>query len=551
MWALRAAVAASLILVALCAPVPVTPELPFGHWALLPPAIALAVVLLSQRIIAALLSAVLVGSVIQAAGPFGVVDGLRRYFLDNLVAPHRLCVFGFSACMLGAVEAMRTSGGTDAVVSWVRQTLDSRRKVKLGAAFSGILIFFDDYANSMIIGPTFQSLTDGYRISREKLAYIVDSTAAPVAGLSLLSTWVAYEISVLDDALVQTGLEQGAYALLVQALPLRFYCLFSLLLVFLICWSERDFGSMRSAELAALAETRVSVPPRAEVTGKKRDFVVPIFALFVAVALGLFIDGGGLPRALAEPAALLHASFWRTTLSSVTHSVVVLFLSSALTAGLAICIPLLRTKGSGAILRNQTRAFRRGARSSFFPMLVLLHAWAIGAVCTDLHTGESIALLISQGLPDVLVPVVTFLAAALVSFMTGTSWGTMAILVPAAVPLGHATGDPALLVLTVAAVLDGAIFGDHCSPISDTTIMSATCSGCSNLTHVRTQLPYALLAMVFAALAGYLAVASGLAPWLAYLLGTGALWGSLCLLAAPLPRTAPGSTGSQPLRNGL
>jgi Na+/H+ antiporter NhaC len=240
----------------------------------------------------------------------------------------------------------------------------------------------------------------------------------------------------------------------------------------------------------------------------------PVSLVVVATLVGLVIDGGGARTLSAQPWRGVSLAFWRETLGASENNTQVLFIAAALGASCAIVLPALRkdlTLGKGA------RAFAQGVRAGLYAIVVLLLAWALAQVCKDLGTGPVVITALGKSLPSAAVPAATFLAAAAVAFATGTSWGTMAILIPTALPIAYELGGMPLLILTVASVLDGAIFGDHCSPISDTTLMSSIAAGSDHLDHVSTQMPYACVVMAIALIGGYLPVALGAPLWLAYL----------------------------------
>jgi Na+/H+ antiporter NhaC len=388
-------------------------------------------------------------------------------------------------------------------------------------------------------------------VSREKLAYLVDSTAAPVSGLILLSTWVGYEVGLLGDVAKTLGMRETGYALLFAALPFRFYCALTLVFVFASSAAGRDFGPMLAAERRALdqgkllrdgaqplgeADPRHAAPPE-DKPHRWINAALPIVAVVIGTLAGFVADGGGWPRLSAAPGSLVSFSFWRETLSASENNVVVLFWAALSGAAIAILLPVLQRvlTPSDAFV-----SFGRGVRAGTYAAAILLMAWALAQVCKDLGTGPLVVGALGGALPPFVIPAMTFLAAAAVAFATGTSWGTMAILIPTAVPLAHAVGGTPLMLLCMAAVLDGAIFGDHCSPISDTTLMSSIATGCDHIDHVATQLPYAFVVMIVAVSFGYIAVALGGPIWLSYLLGVSTLLVVLFSFGRKLPIRQPG-----------
>ena len=544
-----AAALVGLLLLALL-PVFVTdatgPEGQVFRWtALVPPLVAIVLALVTRTLLPSLGLAIVAGALLRHGPVMGVPLGLRDYAWNNLLDKSHLYILGFTLALLGMVQVTARSGGARGIVLAVARWVRSARSTRVATSVMGLLVFFDDYANCMLVGPTMRPLADKFRVSREKLAYLVDSTAAPVSGLVLLSTWVGYETGLLGDVAKTLGLGQTGYALLFAALPLRFYCAFTLIFVFASAALGRDFGPMLAAERRAHEEGKLMrdgaaplgetdpehTAPPADQPHRWVNAAVPIAVVVVATLVGFVIDGGGTPRVSAQPSVLLSYTFWRETLSASENNVIVLFWAALGGALVAIVLPAAQRVLS---LGSGTLAFARGVRAGLYAAFVLLFAWGLAQVCKDLGTGPIVVAALGDKLPAVAIPIVTFLASAAVAFATGTSWGTMAILIPTAVPLAHAAGGEALMLMAMASVLDGAIFGDHCSPISDTTLMSSIASGCDHIDHVYTQFPYALTVMLVALGAGYTAVALGAPLLLAYALGPLAIVLVLVLLGRPI-----------------
>lgn len=493
-----------------------------------PPISALALALITRKPALALSLGALLGVWLLAQTGTGIGVSVHKYWLSSFVDVWHLSVMGFALVLLGLVQVMTRSGGTSSLLTLAVRRIRSRRGAKMGTAVAGLCVFFDDYANALVVGPTLRPLTDRFGVSRQKLAYLVDCTAAPVAGLAIMSTWVGYEVGLFQTVAQEAGLERGGYSLLLAALPYRFYCIFALLLVFVSSWWERDFPAMHRAELAAGA-TRSPNSDRQSIAAdvqKWPNAVAPLATLLGSVPLGLLIDGGAVAALQIAPARLLEFSLYREALMASEHNVQVLFLSGIFAATVACVLPLIRGDASAIQL---SRAFAKGVKIGVQPLVILVSAWALAGACKDLGTGAFLVDQLQGGLSAGWLPLGSFLLSALVAFCTGTSWGTMAIVVPTVAPVAFAAGGEPLLVIVLASVLDGAIFGDHCSPISDTTVMSCVATGCQLMAHVATQLPYAVCAMMSAAVCGYALVAHGGNIALAYFLGVvlqiGALWG--------------------------
>lgn len=507
----------------------------FGGLALVPPVLATVLAAVTRRLMLSLLTGIVVGGVFLH-GPLGALPALgAEHVVGRLSSPWHLQVLGFTCLLLGMVRVTTASGGAQAVVDRVCGWVRSARSTQVATVLLGGLVFFDDYANCMLVGPTVRPLSDRHRVSREKLAYLIDSTAAPVAGLVLVSTWVGYEAGLFRQASEELGLGVGGYALLYSALPFRFYCVFALVTALVCAASGRDFGPMLRAERRARAggaapsegDERLSSPAETDSTSlvpperrRARHAVVPLGVLLGAALVGFVVDGGGWQQILVEPSAFFTLGFWARSLTEGEHQASVLFLSSLCAAVTAVLLPVLE----GALsLRASGRALLSGVRSALGAVTILLAAWALAGVCKDLGTGRTLIDLVGGHLPALLVPAASFLLASAVSLSTGSAFGTMALLIPVSLPLAHATGSMELVVLTAASVLDGAIFGDHCSPISDTTVMASIGAGSDHMSHVVTQLPYAAVTMLTALCVGYLPAALGWPPWSSYLAGAALL----------------------------
>lgn len=507
--------------------------------AMVPPLVAVVTTLATRRLLPALGGAVLVGALLRYKTEV-FTEGAKVYVWNNVTDSAHLSILGFTLALLGMVQVISRAGGTSGIVESVTRYIRSARSTELGAAFMGLFVFFDDYANCMLVGPTMRPLTDRWHVSREKLAYIVDSTAAPVAGLAIISTWIGHEMGLLDAQARALGLDLSGYSLVLSALPFRFYCVFSLIFVFASASMGRDFGPMLKAQRRARHHQlplRPGARPMAQATStlmsppedkphRARNALIPIGVVVLMAMGGFIVDGGGLPKLSAAPGQLLSLSFWRDTLGASENNVRMLLLAALTGSFVAMLLPLTQ----GVLSLGQTlKAYVMGARHGLTAVVVLLLAWALASVCSDLGAQDVLGATLRGNIAVWVVPLATFGLAAVIAFATGTSWGTMSILIPIAVPLAHSMGGMPLMILTGAAVLDGAIFGDHCSPISDTTLMSSIASGSDHLDHVETQLPYAAFVMLVAAGVGYLPIALGAPSWVPYVLGTAIIIGGLRL----------------------
>jgi Na+/H+ antiporter NhaC len=504
-------------------------------WSLLPPLIAISLALAFHDVLIALVMGVWIGTTMvadgnPAAGLFRLID---TNVLDALIEPDHMSIIIFSMLLGGMVGVMSKSGGTIGVVRALEPLATTPRRAQIVTWVMGVLIFFDDYSNTLIVGNTMRPVTDRHRVSREKLAFLVDSTAAPVACVAVVSTWIGYEVSLVGDALTKMGSDLNPFAIFLASIPFAFYPVFALAATFCVAVSGRDWGPMRRAEQRA-AEGEVmsedaqplanydesDLAPEDGIECRWWNAVVPVLLVVATTFVGLFLTGR--ESLLADGDSSLSLS--RVIGASDPFTVLMWASFSGLVAAIVLAV------GQGILeVRESLAAAVSGFKSMFMAFVVLTLAWSLGQVCNDLATAGFLKGAVGPHLAPAAIPMAVFLVAAAVSFATGTSWGTMAILTPLAVPLVLEAAPNSLHVLaaTVAAILGGAVFGDHCSPISDTTILSSMASGCDHVDHVRTQLPYALFAATITLCVGYLPFAlGGIPPWISLVVGTAvvAVW---------------------------
>jgi Na+/H+ antiporter NhaC len=498
-----------------------------SFWSLLPPFLAILLAISLGQTIPALLMGVLFGAILVGGGPFsGLKVFVGKYiFHQALGEEFKLQILGFIVLLSTAVGLMTKAGGIEGLVLLVRRFAKTARSSQIVAWVMGLLIFFDDYANTIVVGSTMRPLLDRMKVSREKLAYIVDSTAAPVAGLSALSTWVAYEISQFSSRLPEVTAPNGlpytqemGFSVFLQTLPFRFYCIFTLFFVVATVLFKREFGPMLFAERrarrtgqvlrkgakpmisAALTEAKMKEGAQA----RWELGLLPVLAL-LGVTIWQILSTG-----ITSLQAAGTTTYGISDILGAADSSWAILMGATAAVILAALLPLLRgTLDLGEVLVTGIRSMR----ALWFAVVILVLAWCIGFVCDDLGTAHYLVAMTSNGFPAPLLPSILFLLACLIAFATGSSWSTMAILLPNVVLLAHnlgtasGFGGPALMVLSIGAVLEGSIFGDHCSPISDTTVLSSVASASDHLDHVQTQIPYASLTMVASLLFGYLPVA--------------------------------------------
>ncbi|MEN6428979.1 MAG: Na+/H+ antiporter NhaC family protein [Phycisphaerales bacterium] len=498
----------------------------FPWYSIIPPALAIILAFLTHHVILSLGVALLVGgllSIVPAdAGRLAAwAQGLGAtggYLAGTLGDRTNLLILSFIPPIFTMVEIIMASGGFLGIVAWLLRWIRSTKSAQLATSLLGVVCFIDDYANAIIVGSMMQPITDRFRISREKLAFLVDATSAPVSGLAIVSTWIAYEVGLFADVSEQLGLGKTGYAMFFDALSFRFYCLLMLGFMFSQILLGRDFGPMRGAEERARGNCAPSGrDPQGGVSpapvGRAINALLPLGGLVTFHLTGLWLDGGGIAK-FAGIHSLASVDYWREVISAAKHSNHML-LSAAL---FGIVLALLCGGLTGSLRRSAIPGcVWRGVKRASLPAVVLTLAWSLKSCCDDLGTGQFLTGLLAERIPPHLFPPLLFLVACIVSFATGTSWGTMAILIPTALPTAFALDGNTYgltTMVSLAAVLDGAIFGDHCSPISDTTILSSTASSCGLLEHVRTQLPYSLTVAAVAVLCAYIPSALGLNPLL-------------------------------------
>ncbi len=530
----------------------------YGVWTLIPPLLALLLAFLTRNVILSLFLGVLSGTwmvAIVSGDLLGSITGAffnsTDYFIGTLADRWDAGII-MQVLVIGALIALITRmGGMRAIADLVVKIAKGPRSAQITMWISSWVIFFDDYANALIIGPIMRPLCDKYRISREKLAYIVDSTAAPVAGIMLISTWIGTELVNINEGLAIAGVTGvTAYGIFIDTIPYRFYNIMALFFVFATAFLLRDFGPMLKAEVRART-TGETINPGSEVmetekvvdeekeeikenygilkTSKKVtppniwNALIPVGVLIISAVVLFYTNGA----AAVGAEALEGLSFFEAVREAYSNSdaSIVLF-----QAGLLACIVAIIMGFFEKIftLKDGIETWAHGMKSMLFVCIVLILAWSIGSVIGDLGTAHFLVSNLSDVLPQFIVPALIFIIAAVVSFATGTAYGTMAILLPLCIPLAAAivgitgmeitsSGDAYVYILMCSsAVLTGAIFGDHSSPISDTSILSSMGAGCSLLDHVITQIVYAVTVGVVV-IAGYILVGLGLNVWITLL----------------------------------
>ncbi|WP_087025979.1 Na+/H+ antiporter NhaC family protein [Thaumasiovibrio subtropicus] len=423
--------------------------------------------------------------------------------------------------LLGMMTALLTlSGGTRAFAEWAQTRIKSKRGAKLLTAFLGVFIFVDDYFNSLAVGSISRPVTDRYYVSRAKLAYLLDSTAAPMCVLMPASSWGAYIITVIGGILVTHNVtEYSALSAFVTLIPMNFYAVFALLLVFAVAWYQIDVGPMRRHEQVAQrgqgynenddasSDLNDELGITESAKGRVSDLLMPIIVLIAATVFFMVFTGYQSLANDGEAFSLLGA-FEETDVGMSLFWGGLIGLAAAL-------VPVLRQK---LPMGDVTATLWIGAKSMFGAILILFFAWSIGSVIGDMETGKFLSTLVEGSVNPAFLPVILFLLAGVMAFSTGTSWGTFGIMLPIAGDMAAAT-EIALMLPMLGAVLAGSVFGDHCSPISDTTILSSTGARCNHIDHVQTQLPYAVASAIVASV-GFVVLGFTLSLFTAFIAAT-------------------------------
>ncbi|MFQ5823094.1 MAG: Na+/H+ antiporter NhaC family protein [bacterium] len=490
-----------------------------GILSLLPPLFAIALAFAARQVLLSLFCGIWLGAFfIFDYNPFlGFMKTVDTYLIHSLADSDHASVLIFSLTLGGMIGVISKSGGTQGIVQKLSKYANHPRGGQLATWAMGIFIFFDDYANTLIVGNTMRPFTDRLKISREKLSYIVDSTAAPVASLALVSTWIGFQIGLIDQAFKSLNVSHNAYHIFLQSIPYATYSILAIVFVFLIGITLRDFGPMLQAEIRAETYGKVLRDDAQPLTDSAAldivadkdtplrwyNALIPILIVILVTLLGLYFNGR---EALGEAAKTAPLG----KIFGEADSFAVLMWASF--SGLFVAMILALTQKILNIIESINAAIN-GYKSMLLAAMILILAWAIGDICNHLHTADYVVELSKGILSPHFIPFVTFVIAAFISFSTGTSWATMAILTPIVVPIAFNLPIESgmsdfisheILIGTIGAVLSGSVLGDHCSPISDTTILSSMASAADHVDHVRTQLPYAILVGIIASFSGYL-----------------------------------------------
>ncbi len=499
-----------------------------GLWySIIPPVLAILLAFVTHNVLLSLGTAIIVGGLLSQAkaytsNPLAIFTAMKTaatFVTGSVTSIENLWILSFVVLIFIMLKILIVSGGFNGLVRLTAKIVTGKKTAQLVTALLGVCFFIDDYANAIIVGSAMRPITDRFRISREKLAFIVDATSAPVTGLAVISTWIATEVSLFETVANELGINKSGYSMFFDAIRFRFYCVMMLIFMFLHILMNIDFGPMKTAEKNADSSGNFDNQKNntnsisSDVTGLQRmgkpiSAIVPIVGLLIFHITALWIGGGGLEK-ISTGLSPLSLAYWRQTISDADSTKILAFSSTfgiCLAAVFALFVEKIKIT---AILK----AALASLKNSYLPVSILILAWSLKKACDLLGTGDFLVSILADNIPPLFFPALVFFVASITSFATGTSWGTMAILIPTAIPVAFALDGNSYgltTMISLGAVLDGAIFGDHCSPISDTTILSSISSRCELIQHVRTQLPYSLSIAALAFLCGYLPAALGL-----------------------------------------
>ncbi len=477
----------------------------YGWLSLIPPLIAITLAITTKEVYSSLILGVLSGYIIYVnfapaeiwstlavkSRIMGPISETINSMLNAAGTRENLSLLFFLSILGGLVAILTCAGGSRAFARWASNKIKTKRGAQMSTFALGVVIFIDDYFNALTVGSVMGPITDRYNISRAKLAYIIDATAAPVTVLFPVSSWVATVISMIDPTLRQCGYETQGLAAFLASVPYNFYAWLTLFMVVLVSLTGADFGLMKKFEDQAREHGTESVNVDESMRGDLAslkisdkasvwDLISSIVVLVALAIISMIYTGGFFEGGMTFAEALGNCD---SSLALVYAGIGTVLFS------LVLFVP----RGLLSI-RQFLDAFIQGMKMMVGPVLLLILAWTMGNVLGEgcLNTGNYVAELARGALPGWLLPVMIFVLSAFIAFTTGVSWGTMAIMLPTSIAVCTAV-DPSYIFAVIGATLAGSVFGDHCSPLADTTIMSSAGAGCIHLDHVMSQLPYALL----------------------------------------------------------
>ncbi|WP_099346359.1 Na+/H+ antiporter NhaC family protein [Clostridium tertium] len=509
----------------------------YGLLTLIPPVVAIVLAFLTKNVIISLFIGTLSGTFLVQLVDNSFLSAIVQSFLDfvsrilnSLADPWNAGIILQVLVIGGVIHLVAKMGGAKAVAEALARKAKTAKSTQVVTLLLGLAVFFDDYANSLIVGPIMKPVADKMKISRERLAFIIDATAAPIAGLAIVSTWIGLEVGLINDAFINgIGQEVDAFGVFLQTIPYRFYNILILVFVFITSILLKEFGPMYRAEVEArrrglsFEEEEVAsdsnmdhdeLEPKEGIKLSIWNAIIPIGVLVITALLCFYFSGysaimGGEDVALQGIMTNSPLSFKAIQEAFSASDASVALFQSALVASIVSIIMGVAKKIF--TVSEAIDTWIDGMKPLLITGVILLLAWSLSSVIKDLGTAKYLVSLLSGSLPNFLLPSLIFILGAIISFATGTAYGTMGILMPLAIPLAYSMNpDMCYVIVSTSAVLTGAIFGDHCSPISDTTILSSMGAGCNHIAHVNTQMWYALFIAAITILFGYIPAGFGL-----------------------------------------
>ena len=459
----------------------VSPALYATFWALIPPIVAIALALLTKEVYSSLFIGIFIGGLFYSN--FSIEGALNHILTDGIVNvlsdKYNVGILVFLVVLGAIVSLMNATGGSSSFGEWTEKRISTRKGAQFLTIILGLIVFIDDYFNCLTVGSVMKPISDKYKLSRAKLAYLIDSTAAPVCIIAPISSWAA----------AVTGFVPGAdgFQVFIQAIPYNFYAFLTIFMMFAITWMDFDFGPMKTHEENAKNGDIYTTPERPydniashEVSGKGNvnDLVIPVLILILFCAAGMLYSGGFFTGVgFIEAFSGSDASFGLSLGSMIALVLIILFYITRRVLSFHECMECIP----------------EGFKSMVSAILILTFAWTLKSMTDSLGASAFVEEVMKNTTGQFMnfVPAVVFVVGCALAFATGTSWGTFGILIPIVVSVfvGH---DKTMMIISISACMAGAVCGDHCSPISDTTIMSSAGAQCSHINHVNTQMPYAM-----------------------------------------------------------
>ena len=506
----------------------------FGIFTLIPPIVAILLAFITKNVVISLFIGVLSGGFILNLTGFNVFGALTQAFLDfinralnSLSDPWNAGIVMQVLVIGGVINLVAKMGGAKAIAEALAKKAKTAKSAQLITWFLGICVFFDDYANSLIVGPIMRPVADKMKISRERLAFIIDATAAPIAGLAIISTWIGLEVSLISEGFQSIGVEASGFGVFLQTIPYRFYNILILAFIVITIITLREFGPMRKAEISArklkdLTNEEIAVTsshmdelePKEGVKLSIWNAIVPIGALIISAIVAFYYSGYS--SIMAGDDIAIKAIVTNSPLSfkailevfAASDASIALLQSAIFSTVVAIVMAVWKKIFT---ISEAIEVWIDGMKGLIITAVILILAWSLGSVIKELGAAEYLVEALNGAIPAFLLPSLIFILGAIISFSTGSAYGTMSILMPLAIPLAYKINpEMSFVIVSTSAVLTGAIFGDHCSPISDTTILSSMGAGCSHIDHVKTQMWYALFVAAITILFGYIPAGFGL-----------------------------------------